>query len=68
LHEVKEVLLREGARYASLSGSGSTVYGLFDSDGQATGAAQRISGAGHKAIATTTIRREEYWKAVAGGQ
>ena len=40
LREVKELLLREGARYASLSGSGSTLYGLFDSDGQATSAAR----------------------------
>ena len=69
LREVKELLLlREGARYASLSGSGSTVYGLFDSDERATSAAERLSVAGHKAIATTTIRRAEYWKAVAGGQ
>ncbi len=64
LREVKELLLREGARYASLSGSGSTVYGLFASDVQAKGAAQRMSAEGHKAIATTTLRRAEYWKAV----
>ena len=31
LREVKRVLEREGARYASLSGSGSTLYGLFGS-------------------------------------
>ena len=29
LSEVKRVLEREGARYASLSGSGSTLYGLL---------------------------------------
>ncbi len=33
LREVKSVLRREGARYASLSGSGSTLYGMFDSVG-----------------------------------
>jgi 4-diphosphocytidyl-2-C-methyl-D-erythritol kinase len=68
LRKAKELLLREGARYASLSGSGSTVYALFDSDQQAAGAAQRMSAAGHKAIATTTLTRCEYWKAVASGQ
>ncbi len=66
LREVKELLLRQGARYASLSGSGSTIYGLFDSDVQATGAAQGLSAAGHRAIATTTLTRQEYWKAVRG--
>ena len=64
LREVKAVLLREGARYASLSGSGSTLYGLFESQDQAQAAAERISAAGHAAMATKTLAREEYWKAV----
>ncbi len=66
LHEVKDLLLREGARYASLSGSGSTVYGLFDSDVQATDVAERLRTAGQKAMATTTLTRDEYWKDVRG--
>ncbi len=61
LREVKELLLREGAQYASLSGSGSTLYGLFDSDVDAQGAADRMSAAGHNAVATTTLTRAEYW-------
>ena len=36
LREVKALLLREGARYASLSGSGSTLYGLFASESGAS--------------------------------
>jgi 4-diphosphocytidyl-2-C-methyl-D-erythritol kinase len=68
LREVKAMLLREGARYASLSGSGSTLYGLFASEVQAQAAAERMMNAGHAAVATTTLTREEYWKAVAGGR
>ena len=67
LREVKELLLREGARYASLSGSGSTVYGIYRGTSEAQSAAERISAAGHKAIATTTLTRAEYWKAMVGG-
>jgi 4-diphosphocytidyl-2-C-methyl-D-erythritol kinase len=67
LREVKRVLEREGARYASLSGSGSTVYGLFPSGEEAQAAAARMCASGHAAVATTTLTREEYWKEVARG-
>ena len=67
LREVKRVLEREGARYASLSGSGSTVYGLFPSGKEAQAAAARMCASGHAAVATTTLTREEYWKEVARG-
>jgi len=62
LREVKNVLQREGARYASLSGSGSTLYGLFDSANAAEAAAERLRGAGHVALATRTVGRAEYWR------
>jgi 4-diphosphocytidyl-2-C-methyl-D-erythritol kinase len=62
LREVKSVLLREGARVASLSGSGSTLYGLFDSVSAAEVAAERMRAAGHAAVATRTVTRNEYWK------
>jgi 4-diphosphocytidyl-2-C-methyl-D-erythritol kinase len=64
LREVKALLLREGACYASLSGSGSTLYGLFETEDQAQAAAKRMSAAGHAATATRTLTRDEYWKAV----
>ena len=60
LREVKSVLQREGARYASLSGSGSTLYGLFDSAIAAEAAAERMRAAGHTAVATRTLGRSEY--------
>ena len=62
LREVKSVLLREGARFASLSGSGSTLYGLFASSDQADAAAASMRDAGHAAVATTTLAREQYWE------
>jgi 4-diphosphocytidyl-2-C-methyl-D-erythritol kinase len=64
LRQVKELLLREGAQYASLSGSGSTLYGLFGSEFEARAAAERMTTAGHKANATTTLTRAEYWQAI----
>src|ERR1017187_4278338 len=67
LREVKRVLEREGARHASLSGSGSTLYGLFASGEEARAAAVRLRVLGHAAVATTTLTREEYWNAAAWG-
>jgi 4-diphosphocytidyl-2-C-methyl-D-erythritol kinase len=67
LREVKRVLQREGARYASLSGSGSTLYGVFASGEEAQAAADCMTAAGHAAVATTTLTRAEYWKSVASG-
>ena len=62
LREVKRVLEREGARYASLSGSGSTLYGLFTSGEVAQAAAARVSASGLRAVATTTLTRDAYWR------
>src|SRR5271165_1676632 len=62
LREVKRVLEREGARYASLSGSGSTLYGVFTSGEEAQAAAKRMTAAGHAAVVTTTLTRNEYWR------
>jgi len=64
LREVKRVLQREGARYASLSGSGSTLYGVFASGEAAQAAAQRMRAAGHAAVATTTLTRDQYWRQI----
>ena len=66
LCESKRVLQREGALYASLSGSGSTLYGLFASATEAKSAAERMRTAGHAAVATRSLSRKEYWNALAG--
>ena len=62
LREVKRVLERAGAFYASLSGSGSAVYGLFRSRERAEKAATRLRKDGVEALVTTTVTRRQYWK------
>jgi 4-diphosphocytidyl-2-C-methyl-D-erythritol kinase len=62
LREVKSVLRRAGAFYASLSGSGSAIYGLFESRTEASKAAGRLRKAGIPALATGTLTRRQYWK------
>jgi len=58
----KSELERAGAKYASLSGSGSTLYGLFASPQAARAAAAKLRGQGWAAQATVTLTRREYWK------
>ncbi len=62
LRDIKRALERAGSRYASLSGSGSTLYGLFGSSAGAATAAKRLQNEGLKAVATRTLTRREYWK------
>jgi 4-diphosphocytidyl-2-C-methyl-D-erythritol kinase len=62
LRKVKSVLERAGAQYASLSGSGSAVYGLFASREKAAAAAKKLNKAGIPAVATSTLTRRQYWK------
>jgi 4-diphosphocytidyl-2-C-methyl-D-erythritol kinase len=64
LRNVKRALESAGAAYASLSGSGSTVYGLFKSQASAQKAAKRLRTAGMPAVATKTLTRREYWKRI----
>jgi len=62
LCEAKGALLRAGAKYASLSGSGSTLYGLFQSRAVAARAVIRLRKQGWAAQATTTLTRAAYWR------
>jgi 4-diphosphocytidyl-2-C-methyl-D-erythritol kinase len=62
LREVKSVLERAGAFYASLSGSGSALYGLFASRTAGQKAAVRLQRDGVPAVVTTTLTRRQYWR------
>lgn len=61
LREVKRVLQKAGAQYASLSGSGSAVYGLFDARKSAVAASKKLGARGTRAVVTTTLTRRQYW-------
>ena len=62
LRDVKCVLEKAGAVYASLSGSGSAVYGLFRTRASAVKVASRLGEDGIPAQATVTLTRQRYWK------
>jgi 4-diphosphocytidyl-2-C-methyl-D-erythritol kinase len=62
LFEIKRVVERTGAFYASLSGSGSAIYGLFATRAAAQTAAAKLQKMGVKALATTTLTRRQYWR------
>jgi len=50
--EIKIALLNHGAAYASMSGSGSTVFGLFDNEESAAAVAGEFNGRGVKTFIT----------------
>ncbi|MGH9565328.1 MAG: hypothetical protein ACRD4I_05055, partial [Candidatus Angelobacter sp.] len=58
----KRALERSGAKYVSLSGSGSAVYGLFGDQECAAAAAKSLNDNDIPAQATMTLPRAEYWK------
>ena len=51
----------ESAYYAALSGSGSALFGLYESQAHARAAQHRVQQRGVKAILTETLPRRSYW-------
>jgi 4-diphosphocytidyl-2-C-methyl-D-erythritol kinase len=66
IREVKRALERSGAKYVSLSGSGSAVFGLFSDQESATQAVKKLEESDIPAHATVTLPREQYWKELFG--
>jgi 4-diphosphocytidyl-2-C-methyl-D-erythritol kinase len=68
LAEIKRILLGSGtpeaACHASLSGSGSALYGLYRTRGDAEAARERLRTAGIANHLTRTLPRREYWRAM----
>ena len=61
IRDVKRALEHAGSSYASLSGSGSTVYGIFRTAAAAKKAARQLQKDGIAAEATRTVGRKEFW-------
>jgi 4-diphosphocytidyl-2-C-methyl-D-erythritol kinase len=66
LAEIKRILLGsespEAALHASLSGSGSALYGLYQTCGDAENAKDRLQRAGVRSELTRTLPRAAYWR------
>jgi 4-diphosphocytidyl-2-C-methyl-D-erythritol kinase len=62
LREGKRLLELSGAGYASLSGSGSTLYGLYATPAAAEEAAGQLRAKGLAVLVTATLPRQEYWR------
>jgi 4-diphosphocytidyl-2-C-methyl-D-erythritol kinase len=65
LAEIKRILAASGkpeaALLASLSGSGSALFGLYLTQGDAEAACQRLESAGVRSQLTRTLPRSQYW-------
>ncbi|SRR5579871_1274751 len=66
IREVKRALERSGAKYVSLSGSGSAVFGLFADQESANQAVKKLEQNDIPAQATVTLPRERYWNELFG--
>jgi 4-diphosphocytidyl-2-C-methyl-D-erythritol kinase len=66
LSEIKRTLAASGtpeaALHASLSGSGSALFGLYRGQGDAEAARERLRGMGVESLLTRTLPRAAYWR------
>ncbi len=60
IEQMKTALRRAGALAAAMSGSGSTVFGLFQKRRDALEAVERLSGSGWRVLLTESLGRGEY--------
>lgn len=60
IDHMKTALRRSGALAAAMSGSGSTVFGLFQKRREAEQAVERLAGSGWRALLTHSLGRGEY--------
>ena len=60
IDHMKTALRRAGALAAAMSGSGSTVFGLFQQRREAEAAVSRLSGSGWRVLMTESLGRGEY--------
>lgn len=60
IEQMKTALRRAGALAAAMSGSGSTVFGLFQKKREAALAVERLAGSGWRVVLTESLDRGEY--------
>jgi 4-diphosphocytidyl-2-C-methyl-D-erythritol kinase len=60
IEQMKATLLRSGALAASMTGSGSTVFGLFQRRRDAAAAVKTLSGSGWRVLVTESLGRDDY--------
>jgi len=68
---IRGILVREGALMASLSGSGASLFGLFDDPRRARRAQMRLVARGFKAMRSRTLSLDRYrrqWEQPASGR
>jgi 4-diphosphocytidyl-2-C-methyl-D-erythritol kinase len=65
IDQMKAALKRAGALAASMSGSGSTVFGLFQKRRDAVKAVDRLNGSGWRILLTESLGRGEYQRLAA---
>jgi 4-diphosphocytidyl-2-C-methyl-D-erythritol kinase len=63
---IKQALVEAGAAFAAMSGSGSTVFGLFERPDAAKRTARDLARPGWHVVATRTVNRREYGRTLAG--